>query len=426
MTKEVSGTAETKKLDYYDGIEYLNDAFSALYHSEGRVVQGENGVAFEYFIKDHLGNTRVTFFEMTERFPTTGGMNVRWTFKRRNRKADGLQGTIQKDTMTEEVLQEHHYYPFGLEWTGDWRSYPDPQDQANAYRYNGKELHSEVLKQLDDVDVTLGLYSYGARFYDPSVGRFIGVDPLAEKMPAWSTYSYVFDNPIKFIDPDGAIPYPITIRSFAPFKTFGGGFHGDNRGYSKSTSASARVHQKINFDTDKTSLSTNVWSSPSWHKWRPGFKRTASPSVEIGNFAISNSGDSKTFNFDTHYAGANPLTPGAPPIDVFSDFSITSNTESGTLDISGKLTGDNFPSTEAFISDPSGQSIFLGIGFYEGSPFTSLWGDNKDNPITSFSFSITTDSDGNFTGIRVGETNYSIADWNKLFELADPDKNANK
>ena len=117
--------------------------------------------------------------------------------------ADGRHGTIQKDTLAGEVLQEHHYYPFGLEWTGDWHQYPDPQDQANAYRYNGKELHSEVLKKLDEVDVTLGWYSYGARFYDATIGKFTSVDPRAEKYPGWSPYNYVLGNPIGNIDPQG-------------------------------------------------------------------------------------------------------------------------------------------------------------------------------------------------------------------------------
>ncbi|HFE37219.1 MAG TPA: RHS repeat-associated core domain-containing protein [Gammaproteobacteria bacterium] len=63
------------------------------------------------------------------------------------------------------------------------------------YLYNGKEKIAGI-----------GLYDYGARMYDPSIARWLSVDPLAEEMPSWSPYSYTFNNPIKYTDPDGKIP----------------------------------------------------------------------------------------------------------------------------------------------------------------------------------------------------------------------------
>jgi hypothetical protein len=113
---------------------------------------------------------------------------------------------------------------------------------------------------------------------------------------------------------------------------------------------------------------------------------------------------------------------GTPNIDVFSNSSITENKKAGTLAISGSFTGDNFPSTEAFISDPKGQNIFIGVGQIDSrvdknfGPFQKLPFENEDNPITTFDFTITTDQNGNFTGVKSKDKIYTIEAWNNLFK----------
>lgn len=181
-------------LDYISGIEYRNTEINSVYNSEGRAFNSEEGWRYEYSIKDHLGNTRLMISDLN---------------------GDGCISPLSDPS---EILQENHYYPFGLNMDGPWaKQYQkeetdengnqilDPvldeegnpivdQTKLNRYQYNGKELTS---------DLGLNWYAYGARWYDPAIGRFTGVDPISDQFPNLSTYNYASNDPISNIDLHG-------------------------------------------------------------------------------------------------------------------------------------------------------------------------------------------------------------------------------
>ena len=123
---------------------------------EDKIDKLTSSVEYHYHLKDHLGNTRVVF--------------------------DG----------TGAVRQKTDYYPFGM------TAYQSTSID-NKYLYNRKELQDEFLGS-----VNLDWYDYGARFYDPALGRWHVPDPAAENNHfEWSPYSYVYNNPIMLVDPFG-------------------------------------------------------------------------------------------------------------------------------------------------------------------------------------------------------------------------------
>jgi len=145
--RKVSSGSST---DYISGIQYKPDGtIDFIMTEEGRAIRSGTAYNYEYTLSDQLGNNRVTFDQ------TTGKVG------------------------------EDDYYPFGF-------NVHRQVNAGNNYLYNKKELQPEINE-----------YDYGARFYDPMIGRWNVVDPHAEKYHSWSPYNYVFNNPIKMVDKNG-------------------------------------------------------------------------------------------------------------------------------------------------------------------------------------------------------------------------------
>ena len=145
-THVINGTTTTT--DYCGNVVYENGTQKYLLTEEGYVTLSDK--KYHYYLQDHQGNNRVV---------------------------------IASDGTVEEV---NHYYPFG----GVFAS----TSSVQPYKYNGKEL---------DAKNGLNWYDYGARMYDPVLGKFTSLDPLTEKYYSWSPYTYCANNPVRHIDPSG-------------------------------------------------------------------------------------------------------------------------------------------------------------------------------------------------------------------------------
>ena len=153
---EKLATRVGSSLTYYRGpLVYSGNNLLYLVHPEGLTRKSTSGFVYYYAKRDHLGSTRVLCHANGNTFV-----------------ADQATG----------------YYPFGL-------AHGHENLNLNRYLFSGKELQDQSLG-----GKLLGLYDFGSRFYDPTLGRWFNVDPKLEFV---SPYGYCANNPVLYIDPNG-------------------------------------------------------------------------------------------------------------------------------------------------------------------------------------------------------------------------------
>ncbi|SFF37416.1 RHS repeat domain-containing protein [Thermoflexibacter ruber] len=96
------------------------------------------------------------------------------------------------DKPTAMVVQENHYYPFGLGMKG--LDYVQTASKEDKFQFNGKEKQTEL---------SLNHYDFSARSYDYQIGRTTTLDPHADRYVNVSAYSFLNNNPLITIDPTG-------------------------------------------------------------------------------------------------------------------------------------------------------------------------------------------------------------------------------
>lgn len=372
----------------YQKVNSGTNSLQMFFTPEGYVKKSSTGIFSHVFqFKDHLGNVRLSYTDANNDEVITAA----------------------------EIIEEFNYYPFGMQHKGYNNNLNTiGNDNAQKYRYNGKEFQDEL---------SLDLYDYGARNYDPVLGKWLSMDPLAEKLPFTSPFTYCLNNPIIMVDPDGQYPWPFWVRSFISSSTAGGGtFRGDGRGVSSSLDVTSRVNYNFTYDGQKKTISQGAFYSDFTLKYPqllpsggviPAIIKTATPHRSVGEVQHLPDGDGgsiETYGF--HYWAKDPITPQSltPALDVHGSLILSEDLDKGILSINGDFSGDTFPSTEAFVVDQSGNKLFLGAHKEQGSVFT-LVGDSQ-TPIFSVDMQVKFDNKGNFTGVIQGDKTISVDSWN--------------
>ena len=176
------------RTEYRGNLVCADDSLKYILFDGGLIAMDGSSPEYLFFLRDHLGSVRVVA------------------------RPDG------------KVVQVNHYYPYGMAFAGGGMSgnagaHPVEGGVSVAggsleiggetggmelarpgasqpYRFLGNELYTSN---------SLGLYDFNARMYDPALGRFLSVDPMAEGYRHLSPYAYCAGNPVVYADKDGQV-----------------------------------------------------------------------------------------------------------------------------------------------------------------------------------------------------------------------------
>jgi RHS repeat-associated protein len=218
-----------------------------IYNASGQKVQKiVNDITKPAVTTDYLGGyqytttsgiTTLKFFPTVEGYVEVSGSSYKYIYQYK----DHLGNIRLSYDKTLAIQEENNYYPFGLKHMG-YNNNPSSTNDALKYKYNGKELQDEL---------GLNMYDYGARNYDPALGRWMNIDPLAEKKFDFTPYRYAYNNPMKFIDPDGMLEDDYGVDQDGNFQllkrtndNFDRVYAIDSKGNKKDTDGNKKVDDK--------------------------------------------------------------------------------------------------------------------------------------------------------------------------------------
>jgi RHS repeat-associated protein len=259
------------------------------------------------------------------------------------------------------AMKRHDFLPFGEEIVSP------VSGRSAAQGYSGGDGVRQQFTAKER-DFEIGLDFFGARYFSSTQGRFTGADPAPIKKKHLlnpqdlNRYSYVANNPLAFVDPNGEEKIQVIIRTFIPQKTVSAPgvptgsrtFEGDNRGVGKP--GTYRTEQIITIETDPKKNNGNpIYGKP---------ERNTGTTVERGLFWNSTgkaSGETleaqvgrneDTVNIQAKGNESNPLVLGSPGVTYDLMIGIKSDGPKGevTVNVSGQH--DGFPAYEVLIVRP--------------------------------------------------------------------------